>query len=206
MLEDLQRHEPNERPRRREALGHPGIVPAMRVRHLAAIAVLALSSVLLTASCLQQSPTEPGEASPDEAQPSEGPAPTGEAQQATRIPFGSKQFRFRLVNEDDGEGEGAGWQEADAKLSYVRMQWGIVPTYHWQCRLRIGMPLRTKLRGRISPSFAAYISAKIANDVSDALLPTEEWQGKGAAFCVKLIEGMNVMFSEEAGLGARVNP
>jgi hypothetical protein len=178
----------------------------MRVHHLAAAVVLALSSVLLTTSCLQQSPTEPQSTELSEDRSSDGTDPIGEAQQAARIPFGSKQFRFRVINKDDGEDEGAGWQEADAKLDYVRVEWGILPTYHWQCRLRVGMPLRTKLRGRISPSFAAYVSAKIANDVSDALLPSEEWQGRGPAFCVKLITGMNAMFSDEEGLGARVNP
>jgi hypothetical protein len=67
------------------------------------------------------------------------------------------------------------------------------------------MPLRTKLLGSISPSWAALKSAEIANEASDALLPTREWQGLGRAFCNELKNKMNEMFKgRHEGLGATV--
>ncbi len=131
--------------------------------------------------------------------------PIGQDPGATHARFGPNLFPFYVYVKDDGKGEGGGWQRADAKLGFVRMQWGMIPTYVWQCDIRVEVPIRTKMMGRISPRWAAVTSAQVASEASDVLLPEEEWQGRSTEFCLKLREGMNRMFSARYDkLGARV--
>jgi hypothetical protein len=178
--------------------------PSMRFSHVAA-ALASLSFAILSASCLE-SPTLVLETDPGEAQRSDGTEPLGEAQQESGgRPFGSKEFPFVVARKDDGKEEGGGWQTANATLHFVFTEWGIIPTYQWQCRLEIGMPLRTELEGRISQSRAAMLSAEIANDAADSL-EGRDWKGQGALFCIELKDGMQKLFvSRYLEIGARVN-
>ncbi len=159
----------------------------MQARHLSAAVALALSSALLTASCLQRS-TAASETDPGEVQSSSGPESIGQAQEESGSAFSSDQFRFVVVLKDDGEGEAGGWQAAEKTFSFVERDWGI-PVYLWKCRIGIEMPLRCA-EGRITPSRAALYAADVANVVVDDLLDSRSaWRGQGGEFCREAPEG-----------------
>jgi hypothetical protein len=169
------------------------------MRHLTA-AVALVSCAFLAAACLQGSETAPGE-----RECSNGPEPIGEAQQAAEgAPCTSKEFHFAVQVKDDGEGKAAGWQVDHATLGFAA-EANHVSLYSWECRLEIGMPLRTEKEGRISPFLAALYTAEVANDVAFPLLDSRSWVGQGTAFCEALKDGMNTMFERlHPKLGARV--
>lgn len=171
----------------------------MRAHPLGAIAALAIACAFFALGCLQ-SPEPTQELEPSAPERSSDTEPTEEARQ----PFGSKAFPFVVVVQEDGEDQAGGWQKAVASLHFVHLHWGI-PTHHWQCPLAVGMPLRSRKEGHISPSRAALLSAEIATDVANALLPSQDWEGETAVFCIKLEQEMQQLFrGRYPGVGARV--
>src|SRR6185436_215373 len=95
----------------------------------------------------------------------------GEAQQEIGRAYKSKDFTFVVVVKDDGEGDGGGWQEAKKTFGFIQSNF-LFPVYHWKCRMRIEMPIRSKAWGTITPDQAAEYSARVANAVVDPLLDT----------------------------------
>jgi hypothetical protein len=75
----------------------------------------------------------------------------------------------------------------------------------WECPLAVGMPIRTKLRGHISPQLAAEMTADVATDASVVVMLSRPlWLA--AAFCSAFYDKMNRMFVDRyEGLGARAS-
>jgi hypothetical protein len=128
----------------------------------------------------------------------QGPEPIGEAQEL----FGSNAFPFVVDVPDDGKDPAGGWQKAATRLHFQHLHDG-VPVHKWSCPVVVGMPIRSQLEGRISPSRAAFMSAEIATDAANVLKP--EWDGPDALFCDKLLKTMQALFyTRYRGVGARV--
>ncbi|WP_437952242.1 hypothetical protein WME98_17030 [Sorangium sp. So ce296] len=116
------------------------------------------------------------------------------------VDFDPSDFKFVTVVDDDGEGKGAGWQEARAKLNFRRLT---VPRKikSWSCAFTIGMPLRTEIYGIIDASRAASFSEEITEEVANRMdydLPQE-------TFCDIFRSEADAAFkSKYKRLGARV--
>lgn len=67
--------------------------------------------------------------------------------------FSPTAFKFVSTIPDDGEGPAGGWQEAFVTLKFFR--WVSIFPETWTCSFKVGMPLRTAIRGTISPAWAA---------------------------------------------------
>ncbi len=116
--------------------------------------------------------------------------------------FSPSLFRFVSVIPDDGKDEGGGWQEAAAVLKFIDGR-HLIPAA-WSCRVTVGMPFRTSSEGRITPEYAADVTATVATDASEAVMHRRsDWLP--ASFCAEFIGEMRTMFRERhRGLGARV--
>lgn len=115
--------------------------------------------------------------------------------------FKPAEFPFVTTIPDDGTDKGAGWQTARANLKFTRIVLPNLKVIDWYCSFTVGMPLRTELRGVITPAQAATMSAAVANSVvasMDFALP----QG---IFCEKFILQSRATFpTMYQGLGATV--
>jgi hypothetical protein len=117
--------------------------------------------------------------------------------------FGPSSFTFVTIVADDGTSEPGGWQEAKAGLIFGSGTEGIAA-----CVVRIGMPLRTKVFGRISPGTAATYSANVANETADYMYENGGRDLPPGVFCESFKTGMRDRFDKQyKGLGARMmNP
>lgn len=141
----------------------------MKATYIVSTHLLAVSCTLLTASCVL-SPESSTETRPDEAQSSLDPEPIGQAEQeVVGGRYAPEDFQFVVTVKDDGKDSAGGWQVATNASTFVVRVSGS-PTYRWECRPRVQMPLRTETKGPVSPARAAKISADIANDVALPLL------------------------------------
>src|SRR5262249_43946425 len=119
----------------------------MRIHHSVAASILALSCALLTPSCVL-STEPPTEIKLDEAQSSNCPEPIGETEQEVLGGlYEPEDFQFAVIVKDDGKDGAGGWQVATNASSFVAKVSGKT-IYRWECRLEIGMPLRSALKGR----------------------------------------------------------
>jgi hypothetical protein len=179
----------------------------MRLHHLSAAVLLALS--LLTASCLQQSPTALRESDPGDAQPSDGPEPLGEAYApmlTIGISYKPKDFPFIVEKEWDGEDGAGGRQRAFKDFTFSIYQWLHV-TYSWNCPIDVSMAVQSRKEGHITRNRAAQVTAEIATLAVNATANSRnDWEGQGAVFCDELKDRMDTMFGGEKykGYGARV--
>jgi hypothetical protein len=155
----------------------------MRTNDLAA--AVSLTCTILAASCVQ-SPTETPEADDTGAlAPVVEAEPTGEAAQ----PGYEDVFHFVVNVKDDGRGKAGGWQKATAILKFS--DWRHSTPYFWQCPIEVGMPIRAELQGRISPQYAAQITAEVATDVTGFLVHSRaSWVGQTAVYCIELYDHM----------------
>jgi hypothetical protein len=189
-------------------------------------AVLALSSALLAASCVQSSdespPSELGKAQSSagaettaaldpessQTQSSSGSESIGEAQQESWGPrFTPGDFIFVIEHEWDGKDEAGGWQIAFNTAGYAVRVNG-TDVYTWQCKLKIGMPRHSEKAGDIATNRAAALSAEVANAVAWPMLDRQEpWTGQGEAFCSQQLQLMQDMFKSPRykAFGARVS-
>jgi hypothetical protein len=115
--------------------------------------------------------------------------------------FSASMFQFSTQVEDGGHDQGGGYQTAGAKLRFVDPRQ--TPTAMWACSVTLGMPLRTKKFGKISPARAAQISADVATSASHTVM-----HSRGAwlriTFCLAFQDEMNRLFGQDyEGLGAR---
>jgi hypothetical protein len=171
----------------------------MRALRLSALVLACLACTVVAASCVQ------GSASPPEADPGAvsapgtlGPEPIAE----DREPFGSKAFPFVVDVPDDGKDPAGGWQKTTTRLHFVLLHEDL-PTRAWWCPRAVGMPSRCAREGRITPSYAAFLSAEIATEASKALLAG--WEGPEGLFCFRFTEKMQQLFKDQhPGIGAKV--
>lgn len=103
-------------------------------------------------------------------------------------------FNFVTIVADDGKDVGGGWQEAKAALTFAHNLFEMTT-----CQVRVGMPLRTKLLGKIAESAAASYSASAANTAAGKVWPTELPPG---IFCSTFKEEMKKQLESVTGLGA----
>jgi hypothetical protein len=132
-------------------------------RRLTAVLWLALSCLLFGSSCIlsEESPQTPD-------------SPTGEAAEEIGG-FSPSLFAFTTLVADDGEGLAGGWQEATATLNFRDLSYTPNPK-SWQCRIKVGMPIRSTSNGIILPEYAAQISAAKATNASSIVMHSQpEW-------------------------------
>jgi hypothetical protein len=108
--------------------------------------------------------------------------------------FKPSNFKFVTIVADDGTDVGGGWQEAKAPLMFAHNLFEITT-----CQVRVGMPLRTKLLGKIAESVAASYSANAANIAAGKLWPTDLPPG---IFCSNFRDEMKKQLESINGLGA----
>lgn len=119
-------------------------------------------------------------------------------------PFAPGIFKFVTIVPDDGTGTAGGWQEAATKLRIIRYYPLIVEV--WYCPVKIGIPLRTTLNGKISPEYAALVSTQAANQAANKIKKQSPDLPQGI-FCLSMIAEMKNFFSspQYKTLGASVN-
>jgi hypothetical protein len=116
--------------------------------------------------------------------------------------FSSSVFKFTTIVPDDGKDEAGGWQATTAALKFFR--WTSVLPQSWACPVTVGMPIRAKLYGTISPATAANMTAGIASKVAMDLMHVKPELPMGI-FCSKLGPLMQVEFDAKyPSLGATV--
>lgn len=155
----------------------------MRTTYTAAL--VSLVCTILNASCIQVPPETSGA---DDTGSGAGTEATGEAAQ----PAYEDTFHFVVDVKDDGEGKGGGWQKATAKLSFII--WTHPIPQFFKCPITVGVPIRTAARGRISPEYAARITAEIATKVTDSLTHSRDWAGESELYCRELYALMQGIF------------
>ena len=116
--------------------------------------------------------------------------------------FDPSIFHFVTKIPDDGEGEGGGYQEAQTTLRIVDTRYMIPPIY--ACPVVVGMGIRTKKDGVVTPARAARISAAVATRASKVVHQRDVWVKE--LLCSTIIKGMEDIFNADFGtLGARVH-
>ncbi len=180
----------------------------MRAHHLAAAVVLAVSSVLLTASCLQPSPAALQESEPDEMQTSDGTEPIGEAPQSMDsiwFKYGANDFPFIVEKEWDGEDGAGGRQRGCNDFQFKICQWLRV-VYSFHCPVAVTMAVQSRIEHHITRNRAAQVTAEVATEAVNATARSrDDWENQGAAFCIELRKRMNDMFGSDKykGYGAQ---
>jgi hypothetical protein len=183
----------------------------MRVQHIAALAALAALSCAILPGCLQSPEVDAKPSSIERVSEPGGPEAVGEASQPMgRVPqeFGSKDFPFVVQIKDDGKDPGGGWQRSITTLTFS-IYHGAKAVYTWDCPIEIGMPIRSKGQGTISPSRASLWTAQAANAAVDLVRDSrddpDEWIGVSVLFCRDLYTRMQGQLnSNHKWLGATV--
>lgn len=159
--------------------------------HAATVAITSIWCALLAPACLE-SPSAIPEADDTGTVPARaiGSDPIGEAAQAAY----EDTFHFVVDIKDDGQGVAGGWQIATATLSFIVVDGHHLTPYFFKCPIEIGLPIRSASRGRISPQYAARISAEITTEISESLMHGRDWRGQGAVYCLELYENMEQRF------------
>ena len=104
-------------------------------------------------------------------------------------------FRYATIIEAPDDGSPGGWRAVCIKAR-VGQRIAPAPAAHIdtsaQCGLEFGSPIVNRQHGYIPLRMAQQISAEVANDVAYTVLSQE--RGVTAGTCLKLQNGMNVMF------------
>jgi hypothetical protein len=119
--------------------------------------------------------------------------------------FDPLMFHFITKIPDDGRGEGGGYQEARAVLRIVDSTGSIILPRIYNCPVVVGMGIRTKTEGVVTPERAAEVTAGVATYVTNRTYHKQkEWVT--AQLCNEILAGMQLVFAEHhGGLGARVH-
>lgn len=117
--------------------------------------------------------------------------------------FSPSAFKFTTTVEDSGEGKAGGWQVTTAALTIVRWT-GLLPE-RWTCTISVGMPLRTELKGTISVSTAATVTAAVATQASGTVMDQYPDIPQGI-FCSRFKAEMSNVFASATykGYGAKM--
>jgi hypothetical protein len=164
----------------------------MRASHVVTAVVLFLSCVLVGVACVQ-APEAEGAGS------TQGTEPTGEARQDAY----ENVFHFAVEVKDDGEGPSGGWQSATANLKFSDWRHPLSP-YFWTCPIYVGMPVRSALKGRISPELAARLTAAATTETTELLMHRQSWRGQGEMYCRELYARMQKALNSPVHIGATV--
>jgi hypothetical protein len=118
----------------------------------------------------------------------------------------SSEFIFTTTLPDDGKDEGGGWQEAKANVSISDHRGDMF--LGWTCKVKMGMPLRTRAHGVVNAKRAARVSADVGTRAYKNVLPRRppgEWTS--GTFCPVFRKEMTDLFKSIDAyklLGARV--
>lgn len=113
--------------------------------------------------------------------------------------YSPSEFPFVTIVQDDGTDKAGGWQEAKANLEFIKKRREGSST--WTCPLTIGMPQRNEAYGKISASYAATMSAYVAEDVAYGM----DFNLQQGIFCDRFVAGVKAAFPlMYPGLGERV--
>lgn len=116
--------------------------------------------------------------------------------------FSPSLFKFATTIPDDGKDAAGGWQVAAAQLKYVQV---VSPYGAWVCSFTVGMPLRTKVDGPISPLVASVITSEVVSDAWLTVRTTFPDLPPGI-FCSKFKTEMDqLFFSRYPSKGVIVN-
>ncbi len=154
----------------------------MRSAHHVAVLWLSLTCVLFGTGCLLD---------PEQAQNPDNE--TGDTADAIGG-FSSSLFQFTVLVSDDGMGRGGGWQVATTTLKFRDFEYVTDPK-SWECRITVGMPIRSTTNGIILPEDAAAISAARATFASSMVRRQAEWPVKELfcrAFAVEMERGLRL--------------
>ena len=154
----------------------------MRTAQQVAVLWLSFSCVLFSAGCLLGQ---------EQAQNADNEA--GEAADAIGG-FSSSLFHFTVLVSDDGKGRGGGCLVATATLKFRDFEY-IADPRSWECRITVGMPIRSTTDGIIPPGDAAEISAARATFASSIVRKQAEWPIKELfcrAFAVEMERGVRL--------------
>lgn len=108
--------------------------------------------------------------------------------------FSPSLFRFVTTVPDDKKDEAGGYQKASARLRFVDSRNLLLPQ-EWWCQVDVGMPLRTEHAGRISPEYAAQITADVATEATPRVMQRQS-QWMPVAFCIQFGVEMRKLFGE----------
>ena len=116
--------------------------------------------------------------------------------------FSESLFTFVTVINYDGKSLAGGWQQAVATLRFVDARHFIPQT--WTCTIEVGMPIKPKNYGVISPAVAASMSAGAATLASASVMKSRpEWIA--ALYCIKFKDAVELTLNTTyKDLGARV--
>lgn len=118
----------------------------------------------------------------------------------------SSDFIFTTTLPDDGKDEGGGWQEAKANIAISDHRGDMF--LGWTCKVKVGMPLRTKAHGVVNAKRAARVSADVGTRAYKNVLPRRppgDWTS--GTFCPVFRKEMTDLFRSIDAykpLGARV--
>ncbi len=116
-------------------------------------------------------------------------------------------FKFVVELPDDGTDSGGGWQVAKAVVPIYDNR-KLNPLGMWECKVKVGMPLRTTKDGKISANKAAKMSADVAEIAWRNVLPRRppgEWTS--GTFCQFYWQEMQNVFKKDkyTTIGATVS-
>jgi hypothetical protein len=135
----------------------------------------------------------------------DAPVPAGDDDDAAGkgASFSPSVFAFKVDVADDGTGEAGGWQKASATLKFF--DWRKVLPNFWTCSVTVGVPLRTKERGKLAAGDAASITANIATQASRKVMHTKDEWPVAEQYCGKFRDEMLAIFRQKyTWIGARV--
>jgi len=116
----------------------------------------------------------------------------------TYVDITPASFPFVTTVQDDGTGDGGGWQVAKVNLEFKKIR---IPTsvITWWCRFNIEMPLRTEQMGRVDASRAAGFSVEITRPIAYSM----DYDLPQGIFCFQFVNKVDAAFkSKYQGLGA----
>jgi hypothetical protein len=115
--------------------------------------------------------------------------------------FSPSLFNFVTIVADNGAGLAGGWQEASGTFSFVDDQ---DPPRAYSCSVKVGMPLRSEVQGKISHAAAADMSATVLSYAGHTVI-RQKGSWVTAQFCEALRTEMTRLFDEAwPKLGERV--
>lgn len=119
--------------------------------------------------------------------------------------FDASLFKFYPQVLDNGKGPGGGFQKASAALHFVDARESWLKPNVWNCSVTIGMPIRHRTYGVITPERAAELTANVADAASSSVMSSQTAWISGL-FCKRFADKMTELFATAPGgsFGARV--
>jgi hypothetical protein len=112
-------------------------------------------------------------------------------------------FPFVTIVPDDRNDPAGGWQAAKANLPFQKIDLPIT-LITWYCPITIGMPIRHSVRGKISPTEAATMSAAVTNSVANRMASGTDFNLPQGIFCRKFVTEVKAAFPNMYPVAATV--